>query len=125
MKGVGQRKAEKDYKFILFLGDEVKMIIEDKWNGLYRKRWNGEIVDEAMSHPAKYARGLIRKIYGHYFKEGWLRAGDCVIDPFGGVALGARHKTGRIERKSFFRRLAEQKGSPRIDWESVLCFERP
>lgn len=30
----------------------------------------------------------------------------------------------RVERKSFFRRLAEAKGSPRIDHESVLCFER-
>lgn len=29
-----------------------------------------------------------------------------------------------VERKSFFRRLAEKKGSPRIDHESVLCFER-
>jgi len=26
----------------------------------------------------------------------------------------------RKERKSFFRRLAEQKGSPRIDWEEVI-----
>jgi len=26
------------------------------------------------------------------------------------------------ERKSFFRRLAEKKGSPRIDHEDVLCF---
>ena len=30
----------------------------------------------------------------------------------------------KTERKSFFRRLAERKGSPRIDWEDVLCFER-
>ena len=29
------------------------------------------------------------------------------------------------ERKSFFRRLAEKKGSPRIDWEEVQCFDRP
>ena len=29
------------------------------------------------------------------------------------------------ERKSFFRRLAEKKGSPRIDWECVQCFARP
>lgn len=29
-----------------------------------------------------------------------------------------------VERKSFFRRLAESKGSPRIDHENVLCFER-
>jgi len=27
----------------------------------------------------------------------------------------------RKERKSFFRRLAESKGSPRIDHETVLC----
>lgn len=27
------------------------------------------------------------------------------------------------ERKSFFRRLAEKKGSPRIDFEDVLCFQ--
>lgn len=33
-------------------------------------------------------------------------------------------KTLTIARKSFFRRLAESKGSPRIDWESVLCFEK-
>jgi len=31
----------------------------------------------------------------------------------------------RKERKSFFRRLAESKGSPRIDYEVVLCMERP
>jgi len=28
------------------------------------------------------------------------------------------------ERKSFFRRLAESKGSPRIDWEDILCLEK-
>jgi len=29
-----------------------------------------------------------------------------------------------VERKSFFRRLAEKKGSPRIDYEVVLCMEK-
>ena len=29
------------------------------------------------------------------------------------------------ERKSFFRRLAERKGAPRIDWETVWCLDRP
>jgi hypothetical protein len=29
-----------------------------------------------------------------------------------------------VERKSFFRRLAERKGSPRIDWEEVICMEK-
>jgi DNA modification methylase len=28
------------------------------------------------------------------------------------------------EHKSFFRRLAEKKGSPRIDWEMVICMEK-
>ena len=30
----------------------------------------------------------------------------------------------RTERKSFFRRLAEKKGSPAIDWEDVICLMR-
>ena len=30
-----------------------------------------------------------------------------------------------IERKSFFRRLAEKKGSPRIDWEEVIWAVKP
>ena len=34
-------------------------------------------------------------------------------------------KTTRKERKSFFRRLAEKKGSPPIDWEDVLFLRRP
>jgi len=31
----------------------------------------------------------------------------------------------KISRKSFFRRVAEQKGSPTIDWEEVLCVRAP
>jgi hypothetical protein len=33
--------------------------------------------------------------------------------------------TTRRERKSFFRRLAEKKGSPRIDWETVYFMRKP
>jgi hypothetical protein len=33
-------------------------------------------------------------------------------------------QTTRTERKSFFRRLAEKKGSPRIDWEEVLVVRK-
>lgn len=33
--------------------------------------------------------------------------------------------TKRRERKSFFRRLAEKKGSPRIDWETVYFMRKP
>lgn len=36
---------------------------------------------------------------------------------------GNRHSR-KIERKSFFRRLAENKGSPRIDWETVYCMRK-
>lgn len=34
-------------------------------------------------------------------------------------------ETKTTERKSFFRRLAEKKGSPRIDWEEVLVVRKP
>jgi hypothetical protein len=42
-----------------------------------------------MAHPAKYSSKLIRRIYQHVQEEGWVKPGDNVIDPFGGVALGA------------------------------------
>ena len=41
------------------------------------------------------------------------------MDIFGGAT--ARRK----ERKSFFRRLAEKKGSPRIDHEDVIIMRKP
>lgn len=58
----------------------------DDWHGCYDDGWKGLIVDEAFAHPAKIARGLSRRIYTHAFEQGWLRAGDCVVDPFGGIA---------------------------------------
>jgi hypothetical protein len=61
----------------------------DAWHGLYSEGWKGEIVDEAFKHPAKYSRALIRRIYQHCAECGWLAEGDRVVDPFGGVALGA------------------------------------
>lgn len=64
------------------------MIVDD-WHGLYGEGWGKEIVPDAYQHPAKYARALIRHIYDHLVAEGWLRSGDVVLDPFGGVALGA------------------------------------
>ena len=64
---------------------------ELNWYGLYSDSWQGEIVPEAFSHPAKYSRALIRKIYQHMLESGWIKPGDKVVDPFGGVALGAYH----------------------------------
>jgi len=59
------------------------------WYGLYRERWGKEIVPDAYAHPAKYARGLIRRIYRHLLDQGYILPGDTVLDPFAGVALGA------------------------------------
>lgn len=61
----------------------------DIWTGCYPSNWKGLILPQAMTHPAKFSSRLIRRIYEHLKEEGWLRIGDTVIDPFGGVALGA------------------------------------
>jgi len=58
------------------------------WHGLYGERWT-DMVDEAISHPAKFNRGLIRRIYRQMANEGWLKPGDVVLDPFAGVCGGA------------------------------------
>jgi hypothetical protein len=63
--------------------------VTDDWHRLYKHGWKGAIVDDAFAHPAKFARDLIRAIYDHAIEEGWLKPGDKVLDPFGGVALGA------------------------------------
>ena len=43
---------------------------------------------------------------------------DVKDDLFGGQIVK------KTERKSFFRRLAEANGSPKIDWEDVICMEK-
>lgn len=40
-------------------------------------------------HPAKFAPGLIRRIYRHAIEQGYLSPGDRVVDPFAGIACGA------------------------------------
>jgi hypothetical protein len=62
---------------------------ESDWYELYAEKWGKLLVDGGMSHPAKFARALIRKIYVHAFEEGFLRPGDTVLDIFSGVGLGA------------------------------------
>jgi len=51
------------------------------WQGCYDDSWKGEIVDEAFAHPAKMARGLVRRIFDHLD----LPRGSVVVDLFGGV----------------------------------------
>lgn len=63
--------------------------VVDEWRGCYPSNWKGSVVAEAMTHPAKFSSRLIRRIYEHLLEEGWVKAGDGVIDPFGGVGLGA------------------------------------
>ncbi len=63
--------------------------LTDQWHKCYGEAWGKEIVPDSVAHPAKYSRALIRRIYQHCREEGWLPVGSTVVDPFGGVALGA------------------------------------
>jgi hypothetical protein len=65
-------------------------MIQSDWLGCYNDNWKNEITPDAFAHPAKFSRGLIRRIYQHVLEEGWIAAGDQVLDPFGGVSLGGR-----------------------------------
>jgi hypothetical protein len=77
------------------------------WYGCYGDSWKGLIVDDAFAHPAKVSRALARRIYDHLFKEGWLRSGDAVVDPFAGIGgfafdavrLGCRWVGVELERR--------------------------
>jgi hypothetical protein len=64
-------------------------MIIDTWHNCYPSNWKGKIVSDAFQHPAKFSSKLIRAIYEHITAEGWVKPGDMVIDPFGGIALGA------------------------------------
>jgi hypothetical protein len=57
----------------------------------------------------------------------WLHEHRCWVVEDNGTQLALIGEDMDLikERKSFFRRLAEKRGSPRIDWESVLCMQRP
>ena len=58
------------------------------WENCYSDSWKDLIVPEAFSHPAKFAPGLIRRIYEHGFKQGYWKKGDTILDPFGGISCG-------------------------------------
>lgn len=67
---------------------EAPPCLVGEWIGLYKESWTGIIHPSAFAHPAKFSRALIRAIYLHCSEMGWIRPGDSVVDPFGGVALG-------------------------------------
>jgi hypothetical protein len=64
-------------------------MLATRWQGCYQDTWQDSIVPEAFCHPAKFSRGLIHRIYRHMLEQGYIKPGDTVLDPFGGVALGA------------------------------------
>jgi hypothetical protein len=66
-------------------------IVQDDWLRCYRKNWLGILPPAAFAHPAKVAFGLSERIYQHVIECGFAKAGDSVIDPFGGVAGFALH----------------------------------
>lgn len=47
----------------------------EDWYGLHRSKWKDDITRISYSHPAKFARSLIAKIYAHFFQNGWLHSG--------------------------------------------------
>lgn len=48
------------------------------WESCYDGSWQGNIVPEAFSHPAKFSRGLIVRIYDHAKEMGWVKPGEWV-----------------------------------------------
>ncbi len=83
-----------------------------QWHKCYDDGWKGLIVPEAFSHPAKMAYGLLKRILDH--AKGWLKEGDVIIDPFGGIGstgiLGAYegYQVVCCELEAKFVNLAEQ-----------------
>jgi len=66
-------------------------MIERNWYKCYGESWTGMIDPDSFAHSAKFSRALIRCIYQHCIEQSYLHEGNTVIDPFGGVALGALH----------------------------------
>jgi len=57
----------------------------DQWQKCFNQSWRELIVAD---HPAKFARGVIQRIYEHATENGWIGEDCKIIDPFGGIALG-------------------------------------
>lgn len=57
----------------------------ETWQHCYDDSWKGFITNDAFAHPAKMARGLVRRIFDELFAMEALRKGEVVLDPFGGV----------------------------------------
>jgi hypothetical protein len=68
------------------VGDDVEML---EWGGCYSQGWGRTLLSPgAFAHPAKFACGLLTRLYDHGFARGWWAKGSLVVDPFGGVGCG-------------------------------------
>ena len=112
--------------------------------GLYDQGWEDLIVPDAYSHPAKFSRKLawVVKPFVRNKKlvdlpamtldlmlsQGWelVTWVDAMLIAEGVQASGFPEMVPDYQKKrvSFFRRLAERKGSPRIDAETVLVVRK-
>lgn len=61
----------------------------DQWHNCYDAGWGADIVPAAFAHPAKASKSLIFRIVEHCTANGWLKPGDTVLDPFGGIGTTA------------------------------------
>ena len=60
-------------------------VLTDGWIGLYREGWGSRLCPASYAHPAKNSYGLSVRIYEHALAEGWVTAGDKVVDCFAGI----------------------------------------
>ena len=94
----------------------------ETWANCYEGGWNGLIVPEAYSHPAKMSRALVKRI----FDELALPRGSLVVDPFGGIGSTGIEASSRgirsvlVELEPVFVSLAEQTfAMHRAAWEHM------
>jgi hypothetical protein len=60
-----------------------------EWTDCYGEGWGDDLVPAAYSHPAKASKALIFRIVQHCLDQGWLRAGQTCLEPFGGIGTTA------------------------------------
>lgn len=83
------------------------------WYGCYKDSWRGRIVPESMQHTAKMAYGLLQRLIKHGVAEQWWKAGDTILDPFGGIgstsmiAMQSGLNTVLIELEEYWKNWAE------------------
>lgn len=85
-----------------------------QWNGCYDDSWKDLITPESFCHPAKMSKALLDRILAHAAEQGWLKQGDTIVDPFGGIGstgiLGAYkgYRVVCVELEKKFADLTEQ-----------------